>query len=91
MQEVGSAELRLPQHCEPWSPKAVHRAELAVSEDGEGEDVSNSRVNPEPGLAALHFNRSFLLLILDEASKSLLFMGRVVNPTKVITDAVHRP
>uniref|UniRef100_A0A8C6II08 Serine (or cysteine) peptidase inhibitor, clade A (alpha-1 antiproteinase, antitrypsin), member 16 n=1 Tax=Mus spicilegus TaxID=10103 RepID=A0A8C6II08_MUSSI len=70
---------------------AVHRAELAVNEDGEGEDISNSRVNPEPGLAALHFNRSFLLLILDEASKSLLFMGRVVNPTRVIMDAVHRP
>ncbi|XP_021057019.1 alpha-1-antiproteinase-like [Mus pahari] len=70
---------------------AMHRAELAVNEDGEGEDVSKTRVNPEPGLATLHFNRSFLLLILDEASNNLLFMGRVVNPTKVNMDAVHRP
>lgn len=85
------AELPLPQHCDPWSPKAVHRAELAVNEDGERGDVSNTRVNPEPALATLHFNRSFLLLILDEASKSLLFMGKVVNPTRVNMDAVHRP
>lgn len=80
--KVGLAELMFPHHCEPWSPKAVHRVELTVDEDGEEEDVSHGQIQPEPGLAALHFNRSFLLLILDEASNSLLFMGKVVNPTR---------
>ncbi|XP_052040779.1 alpha-1-antiproteinase-like [Apodemus sylvaticus] len=71
---------------------AVHRVELTVDEDGEEEDVSNINFYPEPSLATLHFNRSFLLLILDEASNSLLFMGRVVNPTRVnISDIVHSP
>lgn len=91
MLEVGLAELPLSQHCESWSPKAIHRVELTVDEDGEEEDVSHTQVNPEPGLAALHFNRSFLLLVLDEASSSLLFMGKVVNPTRVNMDTVHRP
>ncbi|XP_028637893.1 alpha-1-antiproteinase-like [Grammomys surdaster] len=62
---------------------AVHRAELTVDEDGDEKDVSHSQIQPEPGLAVLHFNRSFLLLILDEASNSLLFMGKVVNPSRV--------
>lgn len=63
-----------------------------MDEDGEEEDVSNINFYPEPSLATLHFNRSFLLLILDEASNSLLFMGRVVNPTRVnISDIVHSP
>ena len=92
MLEVGWAQLPLPQHCEPWSPKAIHRVELTVDENGEEENFSHINFQPEPGLASLHFNRSFLLLIVDEASNSILFMGRVVNPTRVnISDIVHRP
>lgn len=91
MLTVGLAELLFSQHCEPWSPKAVHKAELTVDEDGEEEDVSHSQIQPEPGLAALHFNRSFLLLILDKASNSLLFMGKVVNPTRFNMSIVLGP
>lgn len=58
-----------------------------MNEDGEEKDESQ----PEPDLATLHFNRSFLLLILDEPSNSILFMGKVVNPTRINMDALQFP
>ncbi|XP_032763371.1 alpha-1-antiproteinase-like [Rattus rattus] len=66
---------------------ALHRVELTMNEDGEEKDESQ----PEPDLATLHFNRSFLLLILDEPSNSILFMGKVVNPTRINMDALQFP
>ncbi|OBS67987.1 hypothetical protein A6R68_03470 [Neotoma lepida] len=62
---------------------AVHRVELTVDEDGaEEEDISGFQSLPKPLVPSLHFNRPFLLLILEEASHNFLFMGKVVNPGK---------
>lgn len=78
------AQPLLPQHCELWSPKALHRVELTMDEDGaEEETISGFQGIPMPFLHNLNFNRPFLLLILEEASHNLLFMGKVVNPTSV--------
>lgn len=74
----------LGQHCEHWSPKAVHKVELTMSEDGEEkEDITDLRGLPRQLITALHFNRPFLLLIIEESSHNLLFMGKVVNPNAV--------
>lgn len=53
-----------------------------MDEDGaEEEDISDFQSISKPLLQNLHFNRPFLLLILEEASHNLLFMGKVINPT----------
>ncbi|CAO2587223.1 unnamed protein product [Lemmus lemmus] len=61
--------------------KAVHRTELIVDEDGaEEEDISSFRSIPKPLIPSLHFNRPFIVLILEGAGHNLLFMGKVMNP-----------
>uniref|UniRef100_A0A8C9ALB2 Serpin domain-containing protein n=1 Tax=Prolemur simus TaxID=1328070 RepID=A0A8C9ALB2_PROSS len=65
--------------------KAEHRAELTVDEEGaEEEDVSDLQDLDKNFLPALHFNRPFLLLVFEEGSRSLLFMGKVLNPKIVL-------
>ncbi|XP_013209346.1 alpha-1-antitrypsin-like [Microtus ochrogaster] len=60
---------------------AVHRSELTVNEDGaEEEDISSFRSIPKPLISSLHFNRPFIMLILEGAGHNLLFMGKVMNP-----------
>lgn len=59
----------------------MHRSELTVNEDGaEEEDISSFRSIPKPLISSLHFNRPFLMLILEGAGHNLLFMGKVMNP-----------
>ncbi|CAH6850303.1 alpha-1-antitrypsin [Phodopus roborovskii] len=63
---------------------AVHRVELTMDEDGaEEENISDFQSIPKPLLHTLHFNRPFIVLILEEASHNLLFMGKVMNPTSI--------
>ncbi|XP_038194038.1 serpin A12-like [Arvicola amphibius] len=60
---------------------AVHRSELTVNEDGaEEEDISSFQSIPKPPIHSLHFNRPFIMLILEGAGHNLLFMGKVINP-----------
>lgn len=59
----------------------MHRTELTVNEDGaEEEDISSLRSIPKPLIPSFHFNRPFIMLILEGAGHNLLFMGKVMNP-----------
>lgn len=61
--------------------KAEHRVELTEEEEGvEEEDVTDLQSLPHHFLPTLHFNRPFLLLIFEEGSRNLPFMGKVMNP-----------
>ncbi|XP_012510644.1 PREDICTED: alpha-1-antitrypsin-like [Propithecus coquereli] len=61
--------------------KAEHRAELTADEEGaEEEDTTDLQALDKQYLPALHFNRPFLLLVFEDGSRSLLFMGKVLNP-----------
>ncbi|XP_008583164.1 PREDICTED: alpha-1-antitrypsin [Galeopterus variegatus] len=46
----------------------------------EEEDVTNLWSFPMSLIPAIHFNRPFLLLVFEESSHNLLFMGKVMNP-----------
>ncbi|XP_071462356.1 alpha-1-antitrypsin-like [Marmota flaviventris] len=61
--------------------KAVHRVELIVDEEGtDEENVASFRYFPKHQIPAIHFNKPFLLLVYQEGSHNLLFMGKVINP-----------
>uniref|UniRef100_A0A8B9BI62 Serpin domain-containing protein n=1 Tax=Anser brachyrhynchus TaxID=132585 RepID=A0A8B9BI62_9AVES len=66
--------------------KAIHKAEVDVNENGTEaaavtmiELVRLSEVFPLPHV--IKFNRPFLMLIVDKTTYSILFMGKIVNPT----------
>ncbi|NXV77890.1 A1AT protein, partial [Atlantisia rogersi] len=66
--------------------KAIHKAMVDVSENGtEAAAVTalemvpmSAQIPPPPHIT---FNRPFLMLIVDKTSHSVLFMGKIVNPT----------
>uniref|UniRef100_A0A8D2CKJ3 Serpin domain-containing protein n=1 Tax=Sciurus vulgaris TaxID=55149 RepID=A0A8D2CKJ3_SCIVU len=61
--------------------KAVHRAELIMDEKGtEGENVASFKYLPKHQIPGIYFNKPFLLFILKEGSRNLLFIGKVTNP-----------
>lgn len=60
-----------------------------MDEDGaEEEDTSDFQFLPRSQLPSLHFSRPFPLLILEEGSHSVLFMGKVVTPSKVSMESL---
>ncbi|KAM7159614.1 serpin A9 [Molossus nigricans] len=66
--------------------KAAHKAVLDISEDGTTAAAATatkltirSKDSPSP---AICFNRSFLLLIINKATETILFLGKVEDPTK---------
>ncbi|XP_067848058.1 alpha-1-antitrypsin-like [Heptranchias perlo] len=62
--------------------KVVHEAMLDVDERGtEATAVTGVSLMPMSIPPQLKFNRPFLLLIAEHNTKSVLFAGRVVNPT----------
>ncbi|XP_078090416.1 alpha-1-antiproteinase F-like [Mustelus asterias] len=62
--------------------KVVHEAVLDVDEKGtEAAAGSGVGLMPMSRLSQLKLNRPFLLLIADHNTKSVLFAGRVMNPT----------
>ncbi|XP_004606377.1 thyroxine-binding globulin [Sorex araneus] len=67
---------------------AAHKAVLHIGEKGtEAVSVPEVRFLDHPEITLLHpiiqFDSSFLLLILEKSTKSILFLGKVVNPTEV--------
>ncbi|XP_045719249.1 thyroxine-binding globulin [Mirounga angustirostris] len=67
---------------------AAHKAVLHIGERGtEAVVVPEVRFLVQPEITLLHpiiqFDRSFLLLILEKSTKSILFLGKVVDPMEV--------
>uniref|UniRef100_A0A8C3YK57 Serpin family A member 9 n=1 Tax=Catagonus wagneri TaxID=51154 RepID=A0A8C3YK57_9CETA len=66
--------------------KATHRAVLDVSEEGTQAAAATAakfivRSKDGPSYPTICFNRSFLLLIINKATETMLFLGKVGNPT----------
>ncbi|XP_067403135.1 protein Z-dependent protease inhibitor isoform X2 [Emydura macquarii macquarii] len=64
--------------------KIIQRAVIEVDEKGtEAAAVSGSEITAYSMPPTIKVNRPFLFMIYEETFKSLLFMGRVVNPTEL--------
>ncbi|XP_028658191.1 alpha-1-antiproteinase-like [Erpetoichthys calabaricus] len=62
--------------------KIVHKAVLDVDETGsEAAAGTGAEIIPMSLPPSITFDRPFLILILDHNTKSILFMGKIVNPT----------
>lgn len=69
-------------------PQAAHKAVLHIGEKGtEVVAVPEVRFPDQAEITLLRpiiqLDKSFLLLILDKNTRSILFLGKVVDPTKV--------
>ncbi|NXH41354.1 A1AT protein, partial [Dicaeum eximium] len=63
--------------------KATHKALLKIHENGtEAAAASSIDFLPHSAPPIVKFNHPFLLLIVDQYTKSILFMGKIVNPTE---------
>ncbi|NXM72174.1 A1AT protein, partial [Serilophus lunatus] len=61
--------------------KAAHKALLKIHENGtEAAAVTGIDFLPHSVPPVVKFNRPFLLLIVDQCTQSILFMGKIVNP-----------
>ncbi|NWR01231.1 A1AT protein, partial [Paradoxornis webbianus] len=61
--------------------KATHKALLKIHENGtEVAAASSIDFLPHSAPPILKFNHPFLLLIIDQYTQSILFMGKIVNP-----------
>ncbi|NXQ95805.1 A1AT protein, partial [Sagittarius serpentarius] len=61
--------------------KAAHKALLKIHENGtEAAAVTSTDFLPHSVPPVVKFNRPFLLLIVDQYTQSILFMGKIVNP-----------
>ncbi|XP_007956754.1 thyroxine-binding globulin-like [Orycteropus afer afer] len=68
--------------------KAAHKAVLDIGEKGtKGVAISEDRFLDQPEMTLLHpiirCDRPFLLLILEKSTRSILFLGKVVDPMEV--------
>ncbi|NXQ33387.1 A1AT protein, partial [Alaudala cheleensis] len=63
--------------------KATHKALLKIHENGtEAAAASSTDFLPHSAPPVVKFNHPFLLLIVDQYTQSILFMGKIVNPTE---------
>ncbi|XP_016049281.1 thyroxine-binding globulin isoform X2 [Erinaceus europaeus] len=67
--------------------RAAHKAVLHIGEMGtEEETVPEVKFLDQPKITLhpiIQFDRSFILLILEKSTRSILFLGKVVDPTEV--------
>ncbi|XP_016000923.2 serpin A9 [Rousettus aegyptiacus] len=66
--------------------KFAHKAVLNISEEGtEAAAATATKLtlrSKDSSSRSILFNRSFLLLVIDRATETMLFLGKVENPTK---------
>ncbi|NWS37789.1 A1AT protein, partial [Probosciger aterrimus] len=61
--------------------KAAHKALLKIHENGtEAAAVTGTDFLPHSVPPVIKFNHPFLLLIVDQCTQSILFMGKIANP-----------
>ncbi|XP_053331420.1 protein Z-dependent protease inhibitor [Spea bombifrons] len=71
--------------------KALHEAVLNVNEYGtEASGATATDVNVKQAVTPFRVDRPFLLFIYSKETKSILFMGRVINPTHQAVSATIR-
>ena len=73
-----------PNDSRPWIDEIYHKAFVAVDETGTEAAAATAVVMtdtsvPEP--VTISADRPFILLIRDNISQTILFMGRVLDPT----------
>lgn len=68
------------------SPQSAHKAVLDVDEAGTeaaaATSTSFSFLSAHYNRQILRFNRPFIVVIVSTDTQSILFLGKVVNPTK---------
>lgn len=63
--------------------RAIHKGLLDIHENGtEAAAVTGTEFAPHSVPPVIKFNRPFLLLIVDQYTESILFIGKIVNPLK---------
>ena len=79
------SEMVSPTDSRPWIDEIYHKAFVAVDEDGTEAAAATAVVmnetsaNPDP--VTISVDRPFIFLIRDDITGSILFMGRVLDPT----------
>lgn len=65
------------------SPQVLHQAVLKVDEKGtEAAAATTIEIMPMSLPDAMILNRPFLVFIVEDSTKSILFMGKISNPTE---------
>ncbi|XP_005412070.1 PREDICTED: thyroxine-binding globulin [Chinchilla lanigera] len=66
---------------------AAHKAVLNIDEKGSDDTVSEVKFMDQSESTLLHpvirFDRTFLLMILEKNTRSILYLGKVVDPTEI--------
>lgn len=64
--------------------RVLHQADIAVDEKGTEAAAATAVVIGTPSVpeSSIVFDRPFLFLIVDQATQSVLFVGRVLDPTQ---------
>ena len=64
------------------SPQVLHQAVLKVDEKGtDAAAATTIDMVPYSIPPTINLNRPFLVFIVEDSTKSILFMGKITNPT----------
>lgn len=75
-------QLLIDHMCLLISPQVLHKAILNVDEKGtEAAGTTTVEIVQRTLSLPIKINRPFLVFIVEENLKSILFMGRIINPT----------
>lgn len=65
------------------SPQVLHKAVLSVDEKGtEAAGATTVEIIQRAMPLPIKINRPFLVFIVEEAVKNILFLGKIINPTE---------